>query len=136
VSPPSEDSSRRLSAWRILAGVIVLAGLVLAGIVLFPVYFQNMGLQKYLHRQVPLNQSDHATKREILDEGHSLGLDMVPDQIELRHVSADGQMKLRYAVRVSLPLYTVHLHFSSNMTAQPGSDRRQSHRTKTEFSTQ
>jgi len=121
VSPPSEDSSRRLSAWRILAGVIVLAGLVLAGIVLFPVYFQNMELQKYLNRQVPLNQSDDAIKREILDEGRALGLDMVPDQIELRHVSADGQMKLRYAVRVSLPLYTVHLHFSSDMTAHPNS---------------
>ena len=121
MSPPPGDSSRGVSVWRILAGVVVLAGLVLAGIVLFPVYFQNMELQKYLNRQVPLNQSDDAIKREILDEGRALGLDMVPDQIELRHVSADGQMKLRYAVRVSLPLYTVHLHFSSDMTAHPNS---------------
>lgn len=80
-----------------------------------------MELHKYLDRQIALNRSDDAIKREILDKGRSLGLDMVPDQIELRHVSTDGQMKVRYAVRVSLPLYTVHLHFSSNMTAHPNS---------------
>ena len=98
---------------------MVLAGLVLSGVVLIPVYIQTMELQKYLDRPLPLNQADDAIKRDILAEGRALGLDLVPDQIELRHVSADGQMKLRYAVRVSLPLYTVHLHFSSNMTAHP-----------------
>ena len=121
MSSSPEYSSPRVSAWRILAGVIVLAGLLTAGLVLSPVYLENMELHKYLDGQIALNQSDDDIKRGILDKGRALGLDMVADQIELRHVSADGQMKLRYAVRVSLPLYTVHLHFSSNMRAHPNS---------------
>ncbi len=121
MSSSPEYSSPRVSAWRILAGVIVLAGLLTAGLVLSPVYFENIELHKYLDRQIALNQSDDDIKRGILDKGRALGLDMVADQIELRHVSTDGQMKVRYAVRVSLPLYTVHLHFSSNMTAHPNS---------------
>lgn len=114
-----EDGSplHRVSIWRIGAGAAVLAGLLLMGIVLAPAYFRNLELEKFL-REVP-PASDEMLRQVILDKGHSLGLEIAPDHLEIRRSPSGGPTGVRYVVRVSFPLYTVDLHFSSNIRA-PG----------------
>ncbi len=105
----------RIPAWRIGAGVAVLAALLLVGILLIPVYLRNLELQKFLLERPPA--SDELLRQSILNRGRSLGLNIVPDHLDIRHSPAGGRNEVRYVVRVGLPLYTVDLHFSSNISS-------------------
>jgi hypothetical protein len=105
----------RIPAWRIGAGVGVLAALLLISIRLAPVYLSNLELEKFLRERPPA--SDELLRQAIINRGHLLGLDIVPDHLDIRRSSAGGRNQVRYIVRVGLPLYTVDLHFSSNIPA-------------------
>jgi len=107
--------SGRVPAWRVAAAVVVLVGLGSIGALMAPVYWRNFELEKFLHQSRSAS-SEEALRQSILDKGHSLGLDIPPDHLQIRHSPRSGGAELRYVVRVSLPLYTVDLHFASNIS--------------------
>jgi hypothetical protein len=98
----------------VAAAVVVLVGLGLFGAMVAPVYWRNFELEKFLHQSRPAS-SEEALRQSILEKGHSLGLDIPPDHLQIRHSPGSGA-ELRYVVRVSLPLYTVDLHFASSIS--------------------
>jgi NAD(P)H-dependent flavin oxidoreductase YrpB (nitropropane dioxygenase family) len=102
----------RVSAWRVAAAVAVLGGLGWIGALVLPVYLRNFELEKFLHESRPA--SEEALRQSILAKGHSLGLDIAPDHLQIRHGA--GAADVRYVVRVSLPLYSVDLHFASTLS--------------------
>jgi hypothetical protein len=93
----------------------VLAAVLLLGILLTPVYFRNLELERFLRERPPA--SDAILKQLILDKGRALGLDIVPDHVDIRRSTAGGPSEARYVVRAALPLYTVDLHFTSKISA-------------------
>ena len=109
-SPPG-----RIPAWRIAAGAAVLASLLMIGVLLIPVYFRNLELEKFVRERPPA--SDELLKQSILEKGHSLGLDIVADHLDIRRSPAGGRNEVHYVVRAALPLYTIDLHFSSNISS-------------------
>lgn len=111
----SEDPapSRRVPAWRIAAGLAVLASLSGLAVLLVPVYLQNFQLRNFLRETAPV--SDESLQQEILTKGRSLGLDIAPGHIQIHHSPTGGPTEVRYVIRVSTPLYTVDLHFSSKV---------------------
>jgi len=80
---------------------------------LAPVYLRNRSLQRFL-QGTPVS-SDDALKRQILDQARALDLDVPPDHLQIRHIADGHRTAVLYVVRVSLPLYTVNLHFSSDI---------------------
>jgi len=110
---PDPAPSARVPAWRIGVGLAVLAGLSGLAVLLAPVYLRNLQLRNFLRETAPA--SDEILQQQILDKGRSLGLDIAPDHIQIRHSPADGPTDVRYVIRVNMPLYTVDLHFSSKL---------------------
>jgi hypothetical protein len=112
VSDPEDRSpSNRVPAWRVAAAVIVLAAIGLMGAILIPVYSHNWELEKFLHQVPPA--SDDVLRQTIIDKGRSLSLEIMPDHLQIHHLPGATSTDVHYVVRVSLPLYTVDLHFSS-----------------------
>ena len=113
----SEDGepSHRVPAWRIAAALLVLAALGLMAAILVPVYLHNFQLERFL-RQIPPS-SEEALRKTIIDKGRDLGLEIVPDRLQIRTAPGAGRTDVHYVVRVTLLLYTVDLHFSSNTGA-------------------
>lgn len=107
--------SKPVPAWRIGAGLIVLGCLSLIGVLLIPVYLRNLELEKFLRETPPA--SDEMLRRAILDKSHALGLSIPADHLQIRRSPAGPRVDVRYVVNVSLPLYTVDLHFSSSVSA-------------------
>jgi len=110
----AEDAgaSPRIPAWRVTAAAVVLAALALMGVILIPVYLHNFELERFLRQAQP--SSEEALRQTIIDKGHTLGLDIVPDHLQVRRPPGANRLDVHYVVRVSLWLYTVDLHFSSN----------------------
>jgi hypothetical protein len=108
-------SSNPIPTWRIGAALVVLAGLALFGGLLGRVYIRNLEFERFLRGTAPA--SDEVLMKTILDKGRSLGLDIAPDRLQIRHDAANGHTYVRYVVRISFALYTVDLHFSSSIAA-------------------
>jgi len=104
--------SKSIPPWRAGAGIAVLLALAAVGALLIPVYLHNMELERFVRDQ-PAG-SDEAIRQAIVDKGRSLGLDIALDHLQIKRL-AGGETQVRYVVRVTLPLYTVDLHFSSNL---------------------
>lgn len=104
--------------WRIAAGAAVLVVLVCVGLTLAPVYLHNFQLEKAVS-QAHLRSEDQ-TRQMILDQGRSLGLDIPPNQLQVRRLPGTDLFAVHYAVRASLLLYTVELHFSSTIKESNG----------------
>jgi hypothetical protein len=98
-------------AWRIVAGLAAVVVLAATAVLLVPVYFRNIQLQNFIRETTPA--SDQELQQAILSRGRALNLDVAPDHIQIHHSSAGGAVDVRYVIRVTLPLYTVDLHFSS-----------------------
>jgi hypothetical protein len=109
-------TSPQVPPWRIAAAAIVLAALCLMGAILVPVYLHNVELERFLRQAQP--SSEEALQQTIIDKGHALGLDIVPDHLQIRRPPGTSHMDVHYVVRVSLWLYTVDLHFSSNIGSE------------------
>lgn len=107
------NSASTVPAWRIVAGAAVLAVLAWIGILLIPVYLHNFELDRIL--RTSRISSETAARQFVLDRGRSLGLDIAPNQLQLRRLPGTTAMQVRYTVRVSLPVYTVDLHFASSI---------------------
>ena len=107
------DDSSRTPVWRLAAGAAVLGVLAWIGILLIPVYLHNFTLDRVL--RTSSISSENAARQFVLDRGRSLGLDISPNQLQIRRLPGTAAVEVRYAVRVSLPLYTVDLHFASSI---------------------
>ena len=106
-------SGARTPVWRLVAGWGVLAALVWIGILLIPVYLHNFELSKLLRSSHII--SENGARQLVLDRGHSLGLDISPNQLDIRRLPGSTAVDVHYVVRVNFPLYTVDLHFSSTI---------------------
>jgi hypothetical protein len=102
--------------WRIAAAIAVLAALAGFGALFTPIYFHNLELQNYvadLTRAVDADKQpgDETLRDKVLKKAADLELPVKADNVHIEH-SADGlRIDVRYFVRVSLPFYTVDLHF-------------------------
>ena len=114
---PDRPPDKRLPAWRIVAGLAVLAAFSWVVILLIPVYLRTLQLQDFL-RAAPAS-SDEILTQAILNKSRSLGLDITPDRVQIRHPPGGGPNSVRYVIRVTMLLYTVDLHFSSNLGEAP-----------------
>jgi hypothetical protein len=101
--------------WRIVAAVGVLAALLGFGALFAPIYAGNLKLQTYVaeitHRVDSQNQPDEALRQNVLNKAHELDLPVKADNVHIVHSSEGLRIDVRYFVRVTLPGYTVDLHF-------------------------
>ena len=101
--------------WRIAAAVMVLAALLGFGAMFAPIYAGNLKLQSYVeeitHRVDSQSQPDETLRQNVLNKAHELDLPVKADNVQINR-SPDGlRIDVRYFVRVTLPGYTVDLHF-------------------------
>jgi hypothetical protein len=107
---------RRVAAWRIAAAAIILIGMFGLLARLAPIYFRNMELQRYVggltHRVGIQTKSDDVLRTLVLDQAARLSLPVTAENVQINR-SAEGVIRIdvRYFVQVSLPGYSVNLHF-------------------------
>ena len=101
--------------WRIAAAVLVLAALLGFGAMFAPIYAGNLKLQTYVeeitHRVDSQNQPDDALRQNVLNKAHELDLPVKADNVHILRSPDKLRVDVRYFVRVTLPGYTVDLHF-------------------------
>ena len=105
----------RVAPWRIALAVLVLAGLVYFLALFAPIYFRNHELQNYvstLTRSAEAGgEPDTALRSAVVDKARQLNLPVAEDNVHLERSSDGLHIDVRYFVRVTMPLYTVDLHF-------------------------
>ena len=101
--------------WRIAAAVLVLAALLGFGALFAPIYAHNLKLQTYVEeitrRVDSQNQPDEALRQNVLNKAHELDLPVKADNVHITHSPEGLRIDVRYFVRVTVPGYTVDLHF-------------------------
>jgi len=106
--------------WRIAAAVLVLAALLGFGVLFAPVYLHNLQLQSYVaeitRRVDSLNASDQTLRQNVVQKAQELDLPVRADNVHIVRLHDDRsspslRIDVRYFVRVTLPGYTVDLHF-------------------------
>jgi hypothetical protein len=101
--------------WRIAAAVGVLAALLGFGALFAPIYAGNLKLQSYVaeitHRVDMQSQPDESLRQSVLNRAHELDLPVKADNVHIVRSSDGLRIDVRYFVRVTLPGYTVDLHF-------------------------
>ena len=104
----------RVPRWRIAAAVAVLAALLAFGGLFSPIYIHNLELQNFvanLTRDAAAHaQPDEALRANVLKKAAELDLPITADNV---HIDRSNGLRIdvRYFVRVTLPFYTVDLHF-------------------------
>jgi hypothetical protein len=93
----------------------VLAALAGFGVLFLPIYFHNLELQRYVadltHAQGSTDTPDYTLRDNVLKKAGELNLPVAADNVHIDRVGNDLRIDVRYFVRVSLPFYTVDLHF-------------------------
>ena len=101
--------------WRIAAAVAVLAALLGFGALFTPIYVDNLKLQNYVEemtrRAAIQNQPDDGLRRDVLNRARELDLPVKEDNVHIIRSPEGLRIDVRYFVRVTLPGYTVDLHF-------------------------
>jgi hypothetical protein len=101
--------------WRIAAAVLVLVALLGFGVMFAPIYVDNLKLQTYVEeitRRVDTqNQPDEALRQNVLNKALELDLPVKADNVHITHSPEGLRIDVRYFVRVTVPGYTVDLHF-------------------------
>jgi uncharacterized protein involved in exopolysaccharide biosynthesis len=101
--------------WRIAAAVAVLAALLGFGALFTPIYVHNLKLQTYVaemtRRVETRNQPDEALRQNVLDKARELDLPVKADNVHIIRSPEGLRIDVRYFVRVTIPGYTVDLHF-------------------------
>ena len=101
--------------WRIAAAVLVLVALLGFGVMFAPIYIDNLKLQTYVEeitrRVENQNQPDEALRQNVLNKAHELDLPVKADNVHITHSPEGLRIDVRYFVRVTVPGYTVDLHF-------------------------
>ena len=105
----------RVPRWRIAAAVAVLAALLGFGALFAPIYLGNLKLQTYVSEITQSvdsrNQPDEALVRNVLNKARELDLPVKADNVHIIRSPENLRIDVRYFVRVSVPGYTVDLHF-------------------------
>jgi hypothetical protein len=95
--------------------VAVLAALLGFGALLAPIYAANLKLQTYVEeitrRVDSQKQPDEALRQMVLNKARELDLPVKADNVQIIHSPENLRIDVRYFVRVTLPGYTVDLHF-------------------------
>jgi hypothetical protein len=112
---PESGTQTRVARWRVAAGVAVLVALGYFAALFAPIYFRNLELQNYVSglARRPENQTkpDELLRTWVMQKADELSLPVRSGDVLIRH-SADGlRVEVRYFVRVTMPGYTVDLHF-------------------------
>jgi hypothetical protein len=101
--------------WRIAAAIAVLAALAAFGIMFIPIYIHNLELQSYVadltHAPGAASTPDYTLRDNVLKKAVELNLPIQADNVHIDRVGNDLRIDVRYFVRVSVPFYTVDLHF-------------------------
>jgi hypothetical protein len=101
--------------WRIAAAVLVLAALLGFGVLFAPAYLGNLKLQGYVaeitRRVDSQNASDESLRQDVLNKARGLDLPVKEDNVHIVRINGVLRIDVRYFVRVTLPGYTVDLHF-------------------------
>jgi hypothetical protein len=105
----------RLPPWRIAAAVFILGVLLLFALVLGPVYLHNLQLQSFVGNLTQTVQAqpqpDDSLRSAVLAKARDLNLPVRAENVQVVHSSEGTRIDVRYFVRVTLPGYTVDLHF-------------------------
>ena len=105
----------RVPRWRMAAAAVVLAALLAFTAMFAPVYFRNLELQNFVsdvtQRVENRTNSDDVLRTWVLDRAHQLDLPVKEDNVHIIRSREGVRIDVRYFVRVSLPGYTVDLHF-------------------------
>ena len=105
----------RVPRWRIVAAAAVLAALAAFAAMFAPIYFRNLELQNFVseaaQRVESKTNSDEVLRTSVLDKAHELGLPVREDNVHIIRSREGVRIDVRYFVRVTLPGYTVDLHF-------------------------
>jgi hypothetical protein len=101
--------------WRIAAAVLVLAALLGFGAMFAPIYAGNLKLQSYVaeitHRVDSQTQPDETLRQNVLNKARELDLPVKADNVQIIRSPEGLRIDVRYFVRVTVPGYTVDLHF-------------------------
>jgi hypothetical protein len=101
--------------WRIAAAIAVLAALLGFGIMFAPIYLGNLELQTYVSEITRTvdnkNQPDEALRQNVLNKARELDLPVKADNVHIMRSPEGLRIDVRYFVRVTIPGYTVDLHF-------------------------
>jgi hypothetical protein len=101
--------------WRIAAAAVVLVALLAFTAMFAPTYFRNLELQDFVsgvaQRAENRTNSDDVLRTWVLDKAHALDLPVKEDNVQVIRTREGVRIDVRYFVRVTLPGYTVDLHF-------------------------
>ena len=101
--------------WRIAAAVAVLAALLGFGAMFAPIYAGNFKLQSYVSEitrgEDSGKQPDEVLRQNVLNKARDLNLPVKADNVQITRSSDGLRIDVRYFVRVTIPGYTVDLHF-------------------------
>jgi hypothetical protein len=104
-----------VSRWRIVAAIGVLAALLGFGALFAPIYIDNLRLQSYVsdltRAESTSRLTDDAIRAQVVAKAHELDLPIKADNVHIDHRPEGIRVAVRYIVRVTLPGYTVDLHF-------------------------
>jgi hypothetical protein len=98
--------------WRIAAAIAVLVALLGFGALLAPIYAHNLELQNYvaeITRNVSV--SDAALLQQVVNKARALDLPVTAANVHVTRSPEGTRIDVPYFVRVTLPGYTVDLHF-------------------------
>lgn len=106
---------RRVPVWRLVAGLLVLAGLAFFLAIFTPIYVHNYQLQGFVDSltRSGANQArpDGELASQVVSEAHRLDLPVTADNVHIIRQADAVRIDVRYQVEVDLPGYTVNLHF-------------------------
>jgi hypothetical protein len=106
---------KRVAGWRIAVAVAILVGLVYFLVLFAPIYFRNQQLQSYVSTLTRSGQAgsqpDTALRETVVDKAHQLNLPVSEDNVHVDRTAEGVHIDVRYFVRVTMPGYTVDLHF-------------------------
>jgi hypothetical protein len=98
-----------------VAAAVVLAVLLAFTAMFAPIYFRNIELQNFVsevaQRVETRTNSDDILRTWVLDKAHELDLPVKGDNVQIIRSREGVRIDVRYFVRVTLPGYTVDLHF-------------------------
>ena len=105
----------KVPRWRIAAAIGVLVALLGFGALFAPIYIDNLRLQSYVstltRSESTAAQPDDALRAQVVAKAHELDLPVKAADVHIDHRPEGIRISVRYIVRVTLPGYTVDLHF-------------------------
>ena len=115
MSPGKTPAETKVPRWRIGAAIAVLFALLGFGVLFAPIYINNLRLQSFVAEITQsvgaARLSDDSIRTAVVDKANGLNLPVKADNVQIRHLPDGTRVDVRYFVRVSLPGYTVDLHF-------------------------